>query len=64
VGRSLTLSAVQQGLGLTNAQIVQLARNSFTAAFIPPERKLQHCDEIEVVAERMLGAGWQQHAGG
>jgi adenosine deaminase len=56
------LSAVQQGLGLTNAQIVQLARNSFTAAFIPPERKLQHCDEIEVVAERILGAGWRQHA--
>jgi adenosine deaminase len=57
------LRAVQQGLGLTNAQIVQLARNSFTAAFIPAERKIQHCNEIEVVAERMLGTGWRQHAG-
>lgn len=35
------LHAVEQTLGLTHAQLVTLARNSFEASFVGPERKAQ-----------------------
>lgn len=43
-------SAVQQGLQLSDDDLVQLARNSFTSSFIDDERKQRYLDEIDGVA--------------
>ncbi len=39
--------AVQRGLGLTRADIVQLADNSIAASFLPPEKKQYWLKQIE-----------------
>lgn len=41
------LLAVQQALGLIEEEIRQLARNSFEASFLKPERKQFHIGEVE-----------------
>jgi adenosine deaminase len=43
-------SAVQSGLQLTDDDLVQLARNSFTSSFIDEESKQRYLDEIDGVA--------------
>ena len=47
--------AVQRGLGLTTDELVQLARNSFEASFLPPARKNQWLTAIDQYVQR-----WQQ----
>ena len=42
--------AVQQALGLSHADLAQLARNSITASLLPPERKAELVAEIDLVA--------------
>jgi adenine deaminase len=42
--------AVQRGLGLTRADIVQLAANSIAASFLPPAEKQKWLDRIEEYA--------------
>ena len=39
--------AVQQALGLSHADMAQLARNSITASWLPPERKAELVAEID-----------------
>ncbi|KAA2313909.1 adenosine deaminase [Pseudooceanicola sediminis] len=39
--------AAQQGLGLSDAEIIQLARNSFTGAFLPQEQIAHYLDALE-----------------
>lgn len=43
--------AVQRGLGLTRVDIVQLARNSITASFLPKADKHKWLDRIETYAQ-------------
>ncbi len=43
--------AVATALDLSKAQIVQLAENSFTGSFLPPDVQAHHIDEIRAVAE-------------
>ena len=38
---------VTQTLGLTQDQVVQLAKNSFTASFLPPSQKSKFISEID-----------------
>lgn len=40
-------AAIAEALGLTDEQIVQLARNSFTASFLPEKDKAAHIQQIE-----------------
>ncbi len=42
--------AVQQALGLSHADLAQLARNSITASLLPAERKAELIAEIDLVA--------------
>jgi adenosine deaminase len=42
--------AVAQARGLSRADMVQLARNSFTGSFLPPEDVVRHLAAIEAVA--------------
>ena len=42
--------AAQKALGLTRADLAQLARNSITASLLPPERKAELIAEIDRVA--------------
>ena len=42
--------AVAQALDLSEAQIIQLAKNSFTGSFLPPEEQAPHLAAIEVAA--------------
>jgi adenosine deaminase len=42
--------ATWRGLGLTRAQIAQLARNSITASFLPPEQQRAWLARIEAIA--------------
>lgn len=44
------LLAVQRGLGLDRADIHLLARNSFEAAFLPPEEKERFLEEVDAFA--------------
>lgn len=41
--------AIQEALDLTNAQLVQLARNSFTASFLPDDEKARLIREVDSV---------------
>lgn len=41
---------VSQALGLSDAQIVQLARNSFTASFLPETDTQRHLDAVDAAA--------------
>ena len=41
---------VSEALGLSDAQIVQLARNSFTSSFLPDAEKLRHLDAVTAAA--------------
>ncbi|MFN3313974.1 MAG: adenosine deaminase [Hyphomonas sp.] len=41
---------VSEALGLSDAQIVQLARNSFTASFLPEADKKRHLDAVTAAA--------------
>ena len=42
--------AVAQALDLSEAQIIQLAKNSFTGSFLPPEEQAPHLAAIEAAA--------------
>ena len=42
--------AIAQALDLSEAQLVELARNSFTGSFLPPAEQAQHLAEIAEVA--------------
>jgi adenosine deaminase len=42
--------AVAQARGLSRADMVQLARNSFIGSFLPPEDVVRHLAAIEAVA--------------
>jgi adenosine deaminase len=46
----------QHGMGLSDEEIVQVARNSFEASFLDPDVKRRHLAELDAVAERLLGA--------
>jgi adenine deaminase len=48
--------ATQAALGLTEAELVTLARNSFEGAFLAPEDKARHLAEIDAVVERWRAA--------
>ena len=49
--------AVQRALGLSRADLAQLARNSITASLLPKERKTALIAEIDLVAAGSLTAG-------
>ena len=44
------------GMGLSDEEIVQVARNSFEASFLPEETKRRHIAEVDAVATRLLGS--------
>ena len=44
------LIAVADGLGLTAAEIIQLARNSFTASFLSPADQATHIAAVDQIA--------------
>jgi adenosine deaminase len=44
------------GMGLTDDEIVQVARNSFEASFLPVAVKERHIKELEDTAARLIGA--------
>lgn len=44
----------KDGMGLSDAEIVQLARNSFEASFLPDALKRRHLAELEQAAARVL----------
>jgi adenine deaminase len=44
------------GMGLSDEEIVQVARNSFEASFLPEETKRRHIAEVDAVAARLLGS--------
>jgi adenosine deaminase len=46
----------EHGMGLSDEEIVQVARNSFEASFLDPDVKRRHLAELDAVAERLLGA--------
>jgi adenosine deaminase len=48
------LAATAHALGLTGAQVVQLAVNSFDASFLPAEDKARHRGDVERVAMELL----------
>lgn len=51
-------AGVQAALGVTDAELVQMARNSFTASFAPPARQAACLAELErYAAERMSHPG-------
>jgi adenosine deaminase len=39
--------AARESLGLDTGQVVRLARNSFSAAFLTPPEKRAHLDEVD-----------------
>ena len=43
-------------MGLSDDEIVQIARNSFEAAFLPAAAKERHIGELEETAARLLSA--------
>jgi adenosine deaminase len=45
------------GMGLSDEEIVQVARNSFEASFMDAEAKRRHLAEVGAVAARVLAAG-------
>ena len=46
--------AVADALALSDEQLIQLARNSFTASFLPEADKLAHLNEIDAVVAKKL----------
>jgi adenosine deaminase len=44
------------GMGLSDDEIIQVARNGFEAAFLPAAVKQQHISELEGVAARVRAA--------
>ena len=44
------------GMGLSDEEIVQVARNSFEASFLGAEAKRRHLAEVDAVAARLLSA--------
>lgn len=46
-------AAVTEQMGAAGAEVVQLARNSFEAAFLEPDAKARHLAEVDRVAERL-----------
>ena len=46
--------AAARATGLTDVQLVQLAKNSFTASFLPPVEKQRHTAAIDETAARYL----------
>lgn len=48
------LAATAHALGLTGSQVVQLARNSFDASFLPAADKARHRRDVERVAMELL----------
>jgi len=42
--------AVAEARGLSRADLVQLARNSFTGSFLPPDAVARHLAAIDTVA--------------
>jgi adenosine deaminase len=44
------------GMGLSDEEIVQVARNSFEASFLDAEAKRRHLAEVDAVAARLLAA--------
>ena len=48
--------AVRDALGLTSAQITQIARNSFMSSFLSDSEKLTSLDEIVIVNDKYSGA--------
>jgi adenosine deaminase len=46
----------QDGMGLSDEEIVQVARNGFEASFLPPEAKQRHLAALDETAARLLSA--------
>ena len=46
----------QDGMGLSDEEIVQVARNGFEASFLPDDVKLRHLRELDETAGRLLSA--------
>ena len=45
--------AAVRAAGIRDGQLVQLAKNSFTASFLPPQEKQRHIEAIEALASRL-----------
>jgi adenosine deaminase/aminodeoxyfutalosine deaminase len=43
---------VQQNFGFTDEHLRELARNSFEASFLPPEKKVEFLDLFDAAAPR------------